>query len=402
MPYFTEIPSSLITVGVDGVVAFVPDTALLNAFGASQEFAQYDVDDTSATTLQNGDSVTPVNASGTPLTSNPGTYLGSMTLSNAAVGANIPLVGDLTLQVNPVDGHLMSTTDPDTGETTYYIITEQPLDADNLTVDVDLVGPLGVALIDETVNLSGVVNLLSGVVGPGVVNDLLNDVIVTMDHDPDGTLDLTDDEVFVCFVAGTLIETEGGFIPVEALKAGDLVVTRDNGLQPIRWIGSVRLNAARLQAQPKLRAIRIKAGVLGPNTPSSDLLVSPQHRVLVRSKIAMRMFGAMEVLVAAKQLLQIDGVDIAEDLAEIEYFHLLFERHEVVNSNGAASESLYTGAQALKSLGRAAREEILALFPQLRDADFRPEAARQLPSGRQSRKLAVRHAQHGRPLVQHA
>ncbi|KRW94575.1 hemolysin [Paracoccus sp. MKU1] len=213
---------------------------------------------------------------------------------------------------------------------------------------------------------------------------------------------MTDDEVFVCFVAGTLIETEGGFIPVEALKAGDLVVTRDNGLQPIRWIGSVRLNAARLQAQPKLRAIRIKAGVLGPNTPSSDLLVSPQHRVLVRSKIAMRMFGAMEVLVAAKQLLQIDGVDIAEDLAEIEYFHLLFERHEVVNSNGAASESLYTGAQALKSLGRAAREEILALFPQLRDADFRPEAARQLPSGRQSRKLAVRHAQHGRPLVQHA
>lgn len=275
MPYFTEIPSSLITVGVDGVVAFVPDTALLNAFGASQEFAQYDVDDTSATTLQNGDSVTPVNASGTPLTSNPGTYLGSMTLSNAAVGTSILLVGDLTLQVNPVDGHLMSTTDPDTGDTTYYIITEQPLDADNLTVDVDFVSPLGVTLIDETVNLSGVVSLLSGVVGPGVVNGLLNDVIVTMDHDPDGTLDLTDDEVFVCFVAGTLIETEGGFIPVEALKAGDLVVTRDNGLQPIRWIGSVRLNAARLQAQPKLRAIRIKAGVLGPNTPSSDLLVSP-------------------------------------------------------------------------------------------------------------------------------
>ncbi|QFQ88079.1 hemolysin [Paracoccus kondratievae] len=219
-----------------------------------------------------------------------------------------------------------------------------------------------------------------------------------MDHDPNGTLELSDDEVF-CFVAGTLIETENGFVPVETLQVGDKVMTRDNGLQPIRWIGSIKLKAAALKASPKLMPIRIRAGALGDGVPSSDLLVSPQHRVLVRSKIAQKMFGTMEVLVAAKQLLQLDGVDIATDLAEVEYFHILFERHEVVNSNGALTESLYTGPQALRSVGKAAREEIFALFPQLSDADFVPEPARMLPSGRKARKLTVRHRQHHRPMV---
>ena len=93
------------------------------------------------------------------------------------------------------------------------------------------------------------------------------------------------------------------------LAEGDLVRTLDHGLQPVRWVGARRLSAAELAAAEKLRPIRIRAGALGPGTPRADLLVSPQHRVLVRSRIAQRMFGTDEVLVAAKQLLQIDGID---------------------------------------------------------------------------------------------
>jgi len=203
----------------------------------------------------------------------------------------------------------------------------------------------------------------------------------------------------VCFVRGTLIEFADGSRPIESLKVGDLVQTLDNGHQPLRWIGSVKLGASALKATPKLLPIRIKAGALGTETPSSDLLVSPQHRVLVRSKVALKMFGATEVLVAAKQLLQIEGVDVAEDLHEVEYFHLLFDRHEVVTSNGAPTESLYTGAQALQSVGQAAREEIFTLFPELREKEFVPQPARPLPSGRKARKLTVRHIEHHRPLV---
>ncbi len=203
-----------------------------------------------------------------------------------------------------------------------------------------------------------------------------------------------------CFAAGTMIETVDGPRAVETLAEGDLVRTLDHGLQPVRWVGARRLSAAELAAAEKLRPIRIRAGALGPGTPRADLLVSQQHRVLVRSRIAQRMFGTDEVLVAARQLCQLAGIDIAEDLAAVEYVHILFDRHEVVISNGAATESLYTGPEALKSVGPAARAEILALFPELATRDYTPPAGRTLASGRMARKLAVRHAQNGRPLVE--
>ncbi|WP_162630710.1 Hint domain-containing protein [Paracoccus endophyticus] len=203
-----------------------------------------------------------------------------------------------------------------------------------------------------------------------------------------------------CFAAGTLIRTERGEVRVEDLVPGDRVVTADNGPQPVRWVGVRRLDAGVLDQHPALRPVRIRRGALGAGLPAADLVVSPQHRVLVRSAIAQRMFGAPEVLVAAKQLLQIDGIDL-DDAADVTYVHFLCDRHEVVFSNGAPTESLYTGPEALKSVGAAAREEILVLFPQLRDRDPAdlPASARPLLSGRMARKLAVRHAQHGKPLV---
>lgn len=199
-----------------------------------------------------------------------------------------------------------------------------------------------------------------------------------------------------------MILTDQGEAPVEALVAGSRVVTADRGAQDLRWVGSQLIDAQTLASNPQLRPIRIKAGALGDNQPSRDLVVSPQHRILVRSRIAQKIFGAAEILVAAKQLLQIDGIDVAEDLDTVEYFHFLFDRHEVVFSEGAQTESLYTGPEALKAVGEAAREEIFAIFPELREMaeDAMPEGARMLASGRQGRKLAVRHAQHNKALVE--
>lgn len=203
----------------------------------------------------------------------------------------------------------------------------------------------------------------------------------------------------ICFARGTLIATPSGERRIEDLAADDLVLTRDHGPQPIRWIGAHEVSSRVLRRNEKLRPIRIRAGALGDGLPAADLVVSPQHRVLVRSKVAERMFGAREVLVAAKQLLQVDGIDIAEDLAEVGYYHMLFDRHEIVFSNGAETESLFTGPEALKAVGPEAVEEIFALFPELRDRDYAATAARVLVSGRQGRRLAMRHVQHARPLV---
>lgn len=204
----------------------------------------------------------------------------------------------------------------------------------------------------------------------------------------------------VCFASGTLIKTQRGEVAVEDLAVGDKVLTADHGHQPIRWIGSRKLDVIDLRMNPKLRPIRIRAGALGNGLPERDMLVSPQHRMLVSSKIARNMFGSNEVLAAAKQLLLVDGIEVAEDIDQVTYWHFLCNDHEIVWANGSLSESLHTGVEALKSVGADAQKEIFALFPELRDrtpAD-RAEGARPLLTGRQARKLAQRHVQKNVPL----
>lgn len=211
--------------------------------------------------------------------------------------------------------------------------------------------------------------------------------------------DITYNTASICFAAGTMILTDRGEVAVEDLRVGDLVHTRDSGLQEIRWMDSQRLSGETLTAATHLCPIRIKAGALGENTPARDLVVSPQHRILVRSRIAQKMFGTDEVLITAKQLLLVEGIDVATDLDGVEYYHFLFDDHQVVIANGAEAESLYTGPQALKFVGPAARAEIFEIFPHLAELDYEARSARPLASGRMGRRLAHRHIQNNKMLV---
>ncbi|MCJ8139339.1 Hint domain-containing protein [Falsirhodobacter halotolerans] len=172
---------------------------------------------------------------------------------------------------------------------------------------------------------------------------------------------------WACFVKGTHIETDKGKVPVEQLSVGDLVMTADHGLQPIRWIGSKKLDGIDLSESTNLYPIRIRRGALGDGLPTSDLLVSQQHRILVRSKIAMRLFGSSEALVAAKHLTLLEGIEIFDTTKEVEYFHILFDGHQVIFAEDTATESLYVGPMARQGVGPEALEEIYSLFPELRN-----------------------------------
>lgn len=204
----------------------------------------------------------------------------------------------------------------------------------------------------------------------------------------------------VCFTRGTLIATDEGEVSVETLSVGDQVWTQDHGLQTIRWIGAQEMPASELRRNPKYRPVRIRAGALGVGIPASDLLVSPQHRVLVNSPVANRMFGQQEVLVAAIHLLEVSGIDIAEDMPQVEYWHFHLDRHEVVFSNGAATESLYAGPMALGSVPPEARAEILSLFPELSESGALPPIpARPLIRGAKARRMTARLIKNNRPVV---
>lgn len=204
----------------------------------------------------------------------------------------------------------------------------------------------------------------------------------------------------VCFAAGTMIETAAGPRPVQSLRVGDLVLTRDNGMQPLRWLGGRRLSGADLSRAPQLAPIRIAAGALGPGQPRQDLTLSPQHRLLLRTPIAARMAGASEVLAAAVHLLDLPGVARLAAPRGVAYWHMMFDRHEIVFANGAEAETLYLGPMARQALSPEALAEILMLFPDL--ADERGAAlpmARPALKGGQVRKLVERQVRNSKPLV---
>ena len=216
--------------------------------------------------------------------------------------------------------------------------------------------------------------------------------------DVDGN-DLSFDNTNVaCFSQGTLIRAQNGEVLIENLKPGDLVWTQDNGLQPVSWIGSQKLTGEELRKNPNVRPIRIKKGALGLELPSRDLVVSPQHRILISSKIANRMTQNSEVLIAAKFLTQIPGISTITDIEPVEYFHLMFETHQLIAAEGALAESFYLGSEAVKGLQPAARLELEFLFPRLFEKSSMFKPVRPFISGKRGRKIASRHMKNSQPL----
>lgn len=202
-----------------------------------------------------------------------------------------------------------------------------------------------------------------------------------------------------CFVRGTRILTPQGPVPVQHLRPGALICTGTGAAAPIQWIGRRRLAASALSENPKLTPVRIMAGALGAGLPARDLLVSRQHRMLVQSPIARRMFGRDQVLIPAIKLVALPGIYVDDTVPGVEYFHLLFDRHRIVFAEGAPTESLFTGPEAMRSLGAEAREEILAIFPQLAGRVHMPTPARTIPRGPQQARLIARHLRNAKPLL---
>ena len=194
---------------------------------------------------------------------------------------------------------------------------------------------------------------------------------------------VSDDQTFVpCFTAGTLLETARGLLPVQHLRIGDRVQTMDNGLQPVTWVGRRRVGFGRW---PVDGPVQIRAGALGAGYPVQDLLVSPQQRVLLCSPITDRMTQEAEILVPAIKLVGMPGVSCLRHPVAVQYHHFACERHEVVWSNGAATETLFWGA-VLRARGYGAAPEMGA-------------PARVLVEKRGVlRNLARRHVKNGVPL----
>lgn len=179
-----------------------------------------------------------------------------------------------------------------------------------------------------------------------------------------------------CFVAGTRILTVEGQRPVEHLVPGDRIMTRDHGLQTLRWIGCRHVDASEVEEFASVRPVRIAKGALGNGMPDRDLLVSPEHRVMISGDKVAELMGDDEALIAAKYLVGRDGITV-EEVEEVIYYHLMFDDHELVLSEGTWTESFLPGLSAMNGLDVEALNELYAIFPELRvlPTPFKPARA---------------------------
>ena len=160
---------------------------------------------------------------------------------------------------------------------------------------------------------------------PGTEYDLIGSA---RDSAPERFADIAS----VSFFAGTHLTLAGGRqARVEDLAVGDMVLTRDHGPRPIRWIGQQTRRATGAAAP-----IRIAQGTLNA---ARDLRLSPQHRLFIWQRRDRLGTGRAEVLVRAEMLVNGSTV-IREEGGHVDSYQILFDSHEIIFAEGIAVESL--------------------------------------------------------------
>ncbi len=265
---------------------------------------------------------------------------------------------------------------------------------------------------DLTVTYSGIVNIT----GSPAVGDLYTTMVVDFSQLPAGGLlgdlrwnsdidtmrdagDLVPTTGVPCIVRGTLITTDRGDVPVEDLKAGCKVLTQDNGFQELVLTMSRIVETNEIRKNAKLYPIRITAGALGSGLPKRDLVVSRQHRMVVKSNIVKRMLGSVTALVAAIRLTELPGIYVEDDIESVEYFHLVFKKHEVIFAEGAPTESLLITFETQNMLSTEKRKEFLSLFPEVGASGYLGSPAQTIPSRILQKELVRRHMKNAKNLL---
>ena len=180
-----------------------------------------------------------------------------------------------------------------------------------------------------------------------------------------------------CFCAGTRIRTAKGEVMVEEIEVGDLVYTADNGLQPVRWAGKSTIGG-----MGRFAPIRIKAGTLGNQR---DLWVSPQHRILMNGWQLQLSVGEDQALCSAKSLLN-DTSITRVPVEFIDYYHIMFDDHQIIYSEGISTESFFMGDYFCCD-GSRVRNELNRLYPELEEHPLEHILARRALKSFEARNL---------------
>ncbi len=283
-------------------------------------------------------------------------------------------------------GALTGTIDPATGWTIFRIPTPvtdpNHLSGAGEAEALALIDAAAWPTVQTFVDIGGGTTGITAVNGPAAGAASVNIPAATgasIQFDVHGTrIDgpLTEGSSVVCLTGGTLIATPAGDRPIDDLVVGDLVDTWDGPAQPIRMIHRRTLSGPALRTNRKFWPVCIQAGALGFGLPRRPLRVSPQHRMLYQHIRVPLLFGEDAVFVRAKSLAaRFEEIYVDSTVTQITYFHLVFDRHEIIFAEGAATESFHPGAEGIANLSPEARAELFTIFPALRVGGHSHDAA---------------------------
>ena len=170
----------------------------------------------------------------------------------------------------------------------------------------------------------------------------------------------------ICFTPGTMIKTDQGPRDVASLCEGDRVQTKDNGLAEILWMGHKFVSSSRLDMTPDLRPVRLRAGALDKDVPDEGLLVSPDHRLLLRGSKARVLFNVDEVLVSARDLVNDHSIIRDHAIGSVHYIHMMLANHEIVFANNVATETFHPASASFETMRPSERDRMFDQLPELR------------------------------------
>ncbi len=175
-----------------------------------------------------------------------------------------------------------------------------------------------------------------------------------------------DRRVLTGLCGDTNVRTPLGARHVSILHPGDMVVTRDNGLQPVRMVWSWTVTAAQMQERPDLAPIRLRPRAIGPMMPARDLRIASGHRALIPGYRISGVADTQPCLMRVGELATAsDAAYIDMSTQSVTFYNLVFDSQEVFCAEGLPVESFCPSPKSMAEMDVAARGTLLDLFPQM-------------------------------------
>lgn len=209
-------------------------------------------------------------------------------------------------------------------------VTARPFDRRENTANGELYLPVPVSAASPEIRMEKF--SISALLRGGEISDF--------DHEAPAHLEFS--RMCSRFARGTLITTKNGLVAIEDLRPGELIKTKDDGFQPLGWVGSCLLRPMDDTAEIE-RPVRFKTDVLGYGRPMQDLIVSQHFRMLLNHPTCVSLFGWQEMLAPAAEMVNGDTILPIYATEEILFFNVMFDKHQIIEVNGIETESYHLG-----------------------------------------------------------